>query len=218
VLPERTSPQSLLADDLYLAAHDTVHGKCVLTSATLGLGLSGGLLAELILRRRVDLRGDRLSLLDARPTGDIASAAVLGQIEHENRRGVRDWIAYLATGIATDLVARRLAKAGKVERHARRGLFGTRLTFIPVDTVTSGRPATRIRISADRRELLAIPDIVLTGLVFATGLDQHALIALHPTGRTHLLDQIHRRLPLPLHHLVGHAEAAVGDAVMARRA
>src|SRR5689334_21116553 len=34
-----SSPQLPLADDLFLTAHDTVKGKCLLTPATLGLGL-----------------------------------------------------------------------------------------------------------------------------------------------------------------------------------
>ncbi|MFI5935152.1 GPP34 family phosphoprotein [Actinoplanes sp. NPDC051494] len=207
-----------LADDLYLAAHDTVRARCVLTPATLGLGLAGALLGELVLWRRLEIHDDRLSVVDHRPTGDVASAAVLDQLTREQRRGVRDWIAFLSTGVATDLVARRLTRAGLTRRTVRRGLFGSRLSFDPVDSVVSGLPATRIRVAAERRELLGVPDLVLTGLVFATGLDQHALATLDPRGRDHLLDQLRRRLPPPLQRLVGHAEAAVGDAVMARRA
>ncbi|AGL18277.1 GPP34 family phosphoprotein [Actinoplanes sp. N902-109] len=212
------SPQGPLADDLYLAAHDTVRGRCALTPATLGLGLAAGLLAELVLDRRIDLRADRLTVLDDRTTGDLATAAVLGQLLREHRRGVRDWLAFLATGVAADLVARRLTRAGLLERTARRGLFGTRLRFVPVDSVVTGRPGSRIRVSAERRELLGTTDLVLAGLILATGLDQHVLVALDPIGRDHLFDQLRRRLPVPLQQLVGHAEAAVGDAVMARRA
>jgi len=207
-----------LANDLYLAAHDTVRSRCVLTPATLGLGLSGGLLVELVLWRRLEIHGDHLTVVDDRPTADVASAAVLGQLTREHRRGVRDWIAFLATGVATDLVARRLTREGLVRRTARRTLFGTRLSFPPVDSVVSGMPASRLRVAADRRELLGVPDLVLTGLVLATGLDQHALISLDPRSRDHLLDQLRRRMPASLQLLVGHAEAAVGDAVMARRA
>ena len=48
-------PQLPLADDLFLTAHDTVRGKCLLSPATLGLGLSAALLAELVLWRRLDV-------------------------------------------------------------------------------------------------------------------------------------------------------------------
>ena len=54
--------------------------------------------------------------------------------------------------------------------------------------------------------------------VLATGLDQHVLVTLDSRERGFLFDQLRRRLPAMLQELVGHAEAAVGDAVMARRA
>jgi hypothetical protein len=44
------------------------------------------------------------------------------------------------------------------------------------------------------------------------------LVTLDARERDHLFDQLRRRMPATLQHLVGHAEAAVGDAVMARRA
>ncbi|WP_305784728.1 GOLPH3/VPS74 family protein [Symbioplanes lichenis] len=207
-----------LADDLFLTAHDSVHGRCLLSPAILGLGLGGAVLAELVLGRRLDIRGDHLALLDDRATGDIASAAVLGHIARDHNRGVRDWIAYLGSGIAPDLVGRRLATTGQVRRRARRSFFGTRLVTEPVDSVASGRPGTRVRVAAERRERLPQEDLTLAGLIFATGLDQYTLATLGRADRAHLLDQLRRRLPEPLQRLLGHAEAAVGEAVLARRA
>jgi hypothetical protein len=54
--------------------------------------------------------------------------------------------------------------------------------------------------------------------VLATGLDQHVFSRLDARERGQLFDQLRRRLPAMLQELVAHAEAAVGDAVMARRA
>jgi hypothetical protein len=208
-----------LADDLYLTAHDSARGRCLLSPATLGLGLAAGLLAELVLWRRIDVQDTRLAVIDERPTAEPATSAVLGQLVREHRhRLVRDWISFLATGVATDLVERRLARAGLVQRQEKRGLLGTKVRFVPTDSSVAGWPGTRIRISASRGELLDSPDLVLTGLVLATGLDQHVLVTLEAHEREHLFDQLRRRMPAMLQHLVGHAEAAVGDAVMARRA
>jgi hypothetical protein len=207
-----------LADDLFLAAHDSVHGRCLLSPAILGLGLGAAVLAELVLRCRIDVRGDHLTLLDDQPTTDVASAAVLGQLTRDPSRAVRDWIAYLGTGIAPDLVSRRLARSGQARRVARRSFFGTRLVTAPVDSVTSGRPGTRVRIAAERREFLPREDLTLAGLIFATGLDQYTLASVGTAGRAHLFDQLRRRLPEPLQRLLAHAEAAVGEAVLARRA
>ncbi|AGZ42401.1 GOLPH3/VPS74 family protein [Actinoplanes friuliensis] len=208
-----------LADDLYLAAHDNARGRCLLSPATLGLGLAAGLLAELVLWRRLEIQDAGLTVVDERPTAEAATSAVLEQLLREgHHRQVRDWIAFLATGVATELVERRLARAGLVKRHEKRGLLGTKVRFVPTDLTVAGWPGTRIRIAATRGELLDSPDLVLTGLVLATGLDQHVLVTLEAAEREHLFGQLRRRLPVMLQHLVGQAEAAVGDAVMARRA
>ena len=129
-----------------------------------------------------------------------------------------EWIAFLATGVATDLIERRLARAGAVRRQEKRGLLGTKVRFVPTEPGLAAWPGTRIRIAATRGELLDSADLVLTGLVLATGLDQYVLVTLESRERDQLFDQMRRRLPAMLQHLVGHAEAAVGDAVMARRA
>ncbi|GIE94948.1 GOLPH3/VPS74 family protein [Paractinoplanes rishiriensis] len=214
-----SSPQLPLADDLFLTAHDTVKGKSLLTPATLGLGLSAALIGELVFWRRLDLVDGKLALIDDRPTGDPATTAVLDQLLREgHHRAVRDWIAFLATGIATDLVERRLSRAGLVQRQEKRGLLSSKVSFVPTDSMVAGWPATRIRTFINRDELLDIPDLVLAGLILATGLDQHVFLTLDARGRGQLFDQFRRRLPAMLQELVAHAEAAVGDAVMARRA
>jgi len=214
-----SSPQLPLADDLFLTAHDTVKGKSLLTPATLGLGLAAALIGELVFWRRLDLVDGKLALIDDRPTGDPATTAVLDQLLREgHHRAVRDWISFLATGIATDLVERRLSRAGLLHRQEKRGLLGTKVAFVPADSMVAGWPATRIRTFIGRGELLDVPDLVLAGLILGTGLDQHVFITLDARGREQLFDQFRRRLPAMLQDLVAHAEAAVGDAVMARRA
>jgi hypothetical protein len=214
-----SAPQLPLADDVFLTAHDTVKGKCLLSPATLGLGLSAALIAELVLWRRLDLMDGKLTVIDDRPTADPATTAVLDQLLREgHHRAVRDWISFLATGVGVDLVARRLARAGHVQRQERRGLLGAKVFYVPADSMTAGWPATRVRTSIGRGELLDVPDLVLAGLILATGLDQHVFVTLDARGRGQLFDQFRRRLPAMLQELVAHAEAAVGDAVMARRA
>lgn len=214
-----SSPQLPLADDLFLTAHDTVKGKSLLTPATLGLGLAAALIGELVLWRRLDIVDGKIQLIDDRPTGDPATTAVLDQLLREgHHRAVRDWIAFLATGIAIDLTERRLTRAGLLLRQEKRGLLGSKVSYVPADSMIAGWPATRIRTFIGRNELLDIPDLVLAGLILATGLDQHVFITLDARSRERLFDQLRRRMPAMLQELVGHAEAAVGDAVMARRA
>ena len=214
-----STPQLPLADDLFLTAHDTVKGKSLLTPATLGLGLAAALLGELVLWRRLDIADAKIVLIDDRPTGDPAATAVLDQLLREgHHRAVRDWISFLATGIAIDLVERRLSRAALVQRQEKRGLLSSKVYFVPTDSMVAGWPATRVRTLIGRGEMLDVPDLVLAGLILATGLDQHVFVTLDTRGRGLLFDQLRRRLPAMLQELVGHTEAAVGDAVMARRA
>ncbi|GAA0421917.1 GPP34 family phosphoprotein [Actinoplanes hulinensis] len=213
-------PQLPPADDLYLTAHDTIRGKSLLSPATLGLGLGAALLGELMLWRRIDLVETELIVIDDRPTGDAASTAVLEQILREaGQHGVRNWLAYLSTGIATDLVERRLSRAALIKRVEKRGLLGgTKVSYVPADSMTAGWPATRIRTKVTRDEHLDVADLLLAGLILATGLDQHVLATLDARDRAALFEQFRRLFPAMLQQLVSQAEAAVGDAVMARRA
>src|SRR5689334_21786910 len=181
--------------------------------------MAAALIGELVLWRRLDLIDGKIQIIDDRPTGDPAATAVLDQLLREgHHRAIRDWISFLATGIAIDLVERRLSRAGLVQRQEKRGLFGSKLSFVPTDSMIAGWPATRIRTFIGRGEMLDVPDLVLAGLILATGLDQHVFVTLDARGRTQLFDQLKRRLPAMLHELVSQTEAAVGDAVMARRA
>src|ERR1700754_32400 len=201
-----STPQLPLADDLFLTAHDTVKGKSLLTPATLGLGLAAALLGELVLWRRLDIADAKIVLIDDRPTGDPAATAVLDQLLREgHHRAVRDWISFLATGIAIDLVERRLSRAALVQRQEKRGLLSSKVYFVPTDSMVAGWPATRVRTLIGRGEMLDVPDLVLAGLILATGLDQHVFVTLDARGRGLLFDQLRRRLPATLHELVGHA-------------
>jgi hypothetical protein len=212
-------PQLPLADDLYLTAHDTVGAKSRLSSATLGIGLSAALLGELIFWRRLVLEDGRLTVVDSSPSDDVAVGPVLEQLMRDaHHREIRDWIAFLATGTACELVERRLSRSGLVQRQERRRLIGTKISYVPRDTTVAGWPASRIRTTLERRELLDQPDLVLSGLMLATGLDQHVFANLEARHRDRLFDQLRTRLHVMLRELVQHAEAAVGDAVMTGRA
>lgn len=213
-------PQLPIADDMYLAAHDTVGGKPVLTPATLGIGLSAGLLAELLFWRRIILHNDTLRVVDQRPTpDDPAATSVLDQLLRDSHyQQVRDWIAFLSTGVACELVERRLSRSGLVVRQEKRKLLGRVSFYVPRDSIVAGSPGSRIRTAIERREVLDQQALVLAGLMLATGLDQHTLGTLDSREREYLFEQLRTNLHPMLRELVQHAESAVGSAVMTGRA
>lgn len=59
----RLTGTGLIADDLYLLAHDDVTGKPFLQARALGVGLAGGLLAELAIQDAIRVQADRIALL-----------------------------------------------------------------------------------------------------------------------------------------------------------
>jgi hypothetical protein len=234
------APLLPLADDYWLAAHDTVKGTSRLSPRTLGIGVGSALLAELMFAGNVTLSQGRLFITwDCPPPNDPALTPVLNQLVEEEQRqaemsrsdgrghragrhdpgqDVREWIAYLATDDrAADLVARRLSQSGHVEIGVRRTWTGKRVeTYVPRDANTAGWPGSRISTATQRGLYLGPQDLVLAGLFLATGLHQHSLSQLESRDFRELGEQLRTRMHDMLRELVSHAETAVGEAVMTR--
>lgn len=101
-----------VADDLYLMAHDEVTGKGLLSPRATGLGLAGGLLAELALAGALQVTPLGLAVTGFGPPGDDLAGSVLGVVAGEpGQPSVRDWLAFLGR-TATGEVAGRLAGSG----------------------------------------------------------------------------------------------------------
>src|SRR6266536_1177305 len=102
----------LVADDVYLMAHHDLTGKPLLQPRPLGLGLAGGLLAELMLGGSIGLRYEGAVLVGRTWPGDDLTRRVRDQIAAEPEpRPLTEWLAYLARTAAPD-VAARLEHAG----------------------------------------------------------------------------------------------------------
>ena len=92
------SGTGLVADDLYLLAHDDRTGRPLLPPRPLGTGLAGALLAELMLARLIGLRSDTAVVIahDA-PAAAVQGHVLLRQIADEpSPLPVRAWLGYLA--------------------------------------------------------------------------------------------------------------------------
>ncbi|MEU4620364.1 GPP34 family phosphoprotein [Actinoplanes sp. NPDC023801] len=206
-----TSPP---ADEFYLAAHDGIGGRTLLSDRTLGIGLGAALIGELMFWRRLDLTGDDLHVVDTQSTGDPATGILLRRMAatpgpHDPGR----WIVHLATGSAAELVEQRLVTAGRMRRETKRRLLSSTTSLVLADPRSAGEPAARIRTRLSYNEELDIADLMLAGLVIATGLDAFVLDTCNPRDRARLSDQFRRRLPQPLATLVAHARAAATAAV-----
>lgn len=208
-----TPYEFLLADSFFFAAHDHISGKCRLNGRDVGLGLAGAMLAELVLFRKITVQRGAVVVVDRHPPSDAQAHAVLDELVREGgARAVRDWLRYLGRN-AYELVAQRLVLAGHVRATQRRWRA---TVYRPVDMNSAAWPITRLATKLDRREPVAMPDIVLAGLFRTTGLDRE-MRSDAATDIDRYLDRLLARLPPPLVAVVTETAAAVGEAVMHQR-
>jgi hypothetical protein len=209
--PHRGS--GLLADDLFLLAHNDMTGKPRLHPRVAGIGLAGALLGELALFGRVDVRSGSVGVVDPRPIPDQLANRVLRRVEADPQiRPVATWLARLAP-TANDSVAARLADAGLLAK-GRSGLL-RRETWAPTDMAAAAWPVTRLRSLLTKYEPLTVPDATLAGFAVACGLVQQVLWDTVPDVRRYL-DYVVGNLAGPLRDLMAQTETAVSNAVMSR--
>lgn len=219
-----------LADDLWLAAHDTPNGKSQLADRPLGIGLGGAILGELLFTGNIIVDSGNVLVRFAQAPDDPALAPAVRQLEDEDRRRrqrpaagqqgemkLREWIQYLAVdNRGQELVTHRLSLAGVIRREQRKSLFGGVTTrFTPVDSIISGAPVSRINVELGRRIALDQVRLTLAGLFLATGLHEQVFATQTPDDRTELGRQLRTLHPM-LRELLRATEQVVGEAAMLR--
>jgi hypothetical protein len=203
-----------IADDLYLMAHHERTGKPLLQPRPLGLGLAGGLLAELVLGGSIGLRYDGAVLAGRTWPGDDLARRVRDQVAAEpGPRPLAEWLAYLASTAAPD-VAARLECAGYLTR-VRDWVPWRPGRLIPADPDWAFGPLLRVRSALDPTRPFEPCEAALAGLAVACGLryrlDQYAA----PAGRS--LEEATGYLGLDLRELIAQTQAAVDSALLSHR-
>ena len=209
------SGTGLVADDLYLMAHDDRTGRPHLQPRALGIGLAGALLTELMLADCIGLRRDSTVVFAAGVTQDtVLRHALLKQIADEpGPQPVQAWLRYLARSAARD-VALRLEQAGYLE-HVRGWIPGRQGRWVPVNPDWAFAPMLRIRSALDPARPITAHAAALTGLAVAAGLrfrlDQYQTQA----GRT-VQDAVAALGP-GLQELISQTRTAVDSTVLSHR-
>jgi hypothetical protein len=203
-----------LADDLYLLAHHETTGRPHLQRRAAGLGLAGGLLAELMLAGRLRCWRSLIIPAGSGPPADDLAGRLLGQVASEREhRPPRDWLLYLAPTV-TGQVAARLAQAGYLTR-ARGRRFGHRARWVPVDPDSAFAPVVRVQ-EALRFPGLDAQHTALAALAAASGLG-HRLALYLPAQAGQRLGETARQLEPGLRELIAQTQAAVDSALLAHR-
>ncbi len=202
-----------VADDLYLMAHREVSGKPYVQPRALGLGLAGGLLAELMLAGHISLWHGEVVAAGRTAPGKGLTGHLLGLLagEHE-RHPLRDWLLFVAC-TATGDVARRLERAGYLTRAGGRWR-GER--WVPVDADSAFAPLLRARAALDPCQPLTAHNAVLAGLVTGCGLG-FRLAQYTPSRAGRTVGEAVAQLTPGLREVVAQTQAAVDSALLAHR-
>ena len=205
----------LVADDLYLLAHDDRTGKALLPPRPLGTGLAGALLAELMLTRLISLRSDNAVIVASNaPAAAARGHVLLALIATEpGPLPVRVWLGFLSQTAVRD-VAARLEQAGYLTR-VRSRVPGRGGRMVPVNPDWAFAPVTRVRPALDPARPVTAYAAALAGLAVASGLgfrlDQYQAQA----GRSPTDAVAH--LPPDLRQLITQTQITVHTAVLSHR-
>jgi Golgi phosphoprotein 3 (GPP34) len=208
----------LLADGLFLLAHDELNGKPRLSTNVLSLGLAGGLLGELALAEKISLRDESVVVTDPEPPdGALTRAVHLRLLRSVAPRPVRDWLVYFADD-ALGQVAARLAQDGRLIAQPARLGRGTRYEF--ADPNGGAKAALGLCTKVMRRQPMDAATAVLAGLVGATGLEHPSLFEVRDAAqaRRYLQESLQVLHPPTLRGLILATRAVVESAVVTHQA
>jgi hypothetical protein len=167
-----------LRADLFLLSHDD-GGKPVRHEASIGAGLAGATLIELLLGGRVVVAEGRLDVCDPSRTGDDETDATIDAIAANTAPcGPRAWVSWISHG-AYDRVAETLATAGVVRRDTVRRLGLVPATrWLACDPEDLVRARSRVRYAVHGRDAPDPRTAALCGLVRVLRLESTLLLSM----------------------------------------
>ena len=209
------SGTGLVADDLYLMAHDDRNGKPRLQPRPLGIGLAGALLTELMLAGWIGLRRNTAVVIVPGVARDTVMRHVLlkQMADEPGPQPVQAWLRFLARGAARD-VAVRLEQAGYLG-HVRSWIPGRQGRWVPVNPDWAFAPMLRVRSALDPARPVTPHAAALAGLAVACGL-RFLLDQYQAQGGRTVQDALAAVGP-GLQELISQTQTAVDSAVLSHR-
>jgi hypothetical protein len=214
-----------VADDLWLIAHHEVTARPHLSARALGVGVAGGLLAELLTAEMPPVtvhRGHVLPLFhrngepvarSARP-GEPVTQHVLDVIMAEpHPRTVHDWLLFLGRTAAAD-VAGRLEHSGYLARQPSRRPWRSS-PLVPVNADWSYCALLRAHRALEEARMLTPYSALLAGLVLACGLGFRFSGFPGTPGRA--AEEATSAFSSPLRELIAQVQATADSTVLSAR-
>lgn len=207
-----------VADDLYLIAHHEISGRPCLSHRCAGIGVAGGLLAELMAAERPVVTLDRGCVVPlyrryARPDEPLA-AQVLALIAAESSpRPAGDWLLFLGKTAAAG-VAGRLERCGYLTRPASR-IPGRTGRPVPVEPEWATCALLRAHAALNAARPLTPYPALLAGLASACGLGFRLSGLADASDRS--VGQAAQVLPPVLRELIARVQGTADAAVLSNR-
>jgi len=214
-----------IADELWLIGHHEATGRPHLSPRALGVGLAGGLLAELMTAqvpavvvhhgyvRPLYHRNGGPVARSARPGGPVAGRVLDLIMSEPAPLLARDWLLFLGRTAAAD-VAGRLEDSGYVIRPPGRRPWRDPPP-VPVDRNWSHCALLRAHAALEAGRELTPYNALLAGLVLACGLGFRFADFPGTPGRA--AEDAARALPRPLRELIAQVQLTSDQAVLSTR-
>jgi hypothetical protein len=134
-----------LVDAFFFLGHDEFTGRAVLSRTSLGIGLAGAALCDLLFSERITVEDRKVRPIAGRPPGIPTADRVFSEIAAEPAAyRVRDWVDHLREELpartADDLVAR-----GLVRRVPDRAFLRRKYRYPPADLFVATAARSRAR-------------------------------------------------------------------------
>lgn len=220
-------PSLRLADELFLAAHDhdAARMRPRLLPVVLSIGLSGALLAELMLENRIGQPEGYVLAANPRAVGGphrtvrgpgSVADEILDQIAAHPGQPVSGWLSNLRHTATEGVVDRLFAEGVLREVKTRRWWGGTGVEYQAVNLNQALGPEARIfGVANSRGADISLSSALLAGLCDATGLRDKLPVWDLPAAEVRTrMSRLRDRLPAPLRGLLADVETSVGAAML----
>jgi hypothetical protein len=214
-----------IADDLYLIAHHEATGRPHLSPRALGIGMAGGLLAELVAAEVPTIRVHRGHVLplyyrnrepvarSGRPDEPVAGHVLDLIMAEPAPRPARDWLLFLGKTAPAD-VAGRLMRSGYLARQPGRRPWRASLP-VPVNGDWFHCALLRAHRALEADRPLTAYSALLAGLVQACGLGFR--LSGFPGAPGRAAEEATAALSLPLRELIAQVQVTSDSTVLSTR-
>ncbi|HKN51570.1 MAG TPA: GPP34 family phosphoprotein [Amycolatopsis sp.] len=196
-----------LVDSFFFLGHDEFTGRAVLGRRTLGIGLAGAVLCDLLFADRITVDQRKVRPLTRHPPGIPTADAVFAEIVAEGRpHSVRDWVDHLR-GHLPETTGKNLMALGLVTRQPDRLLMRRTHRYPPTDLLMSTAARSKARAAVFSVDQPDPHSACLALLAWTAGVDDLCEPELSRSQVRAWMDETYRSLPRQIADVIAGVDA-----------